>query len=48
MVVKRSLHEAMEEWVRMVGLAEELRVELAGDKEGMIRQFDHLCQPTFK
>ena len=33
--------KASEEWVRRVGLAQEFGVELAGDKEWMVFEFDH-------
>lgn len=46
-VLEGSLNEATEDRVRIVGLAAEFGVELAGDEEGVVRQFDGLGQLAF-
>ena len=46
-VLKRGFDKAIEERMRRVRLTQELWVELAGHKEWMIRQLDHLSEPTF-
>lgn len=47
MMAHRSLHEAMEERVRVVWFAEKFRMELAGDEIRMIGQLDDLCEVAF-
>jgi hypothetical protein len=48
MMLHGGFDEAVEERVRVVGLAEELGVELAGDEEGVRGQLDHLGKAAFR
>ena len=47
MMPYRSLHEAVEEWMRVIWFAKKFRMELAGDEIGMIGQLDDLCEVAF-
>ena len=44
----RCGNEAAKEWMSPVGTALQLRVELAGEEPGVIRQFDQLHKPSVR